>query len=160
MTICFVSIPTEEARALQRGGLDANGQVPERKLSDGDGIPCRHCLRMVPKVQPYLVLAYRPFTTAQPYAEVGPIFLCGSECASGSAADVLPEFLVSEAYIVRGYDIEERIVYGTGRVTPILEIISYCDDLFARPEVAFVHIRSASNNCFHVRAERAEPWGQ
>jgi hypothetical protein len=160
MTIRFVSIPTEQVRALQRGGLDANGQAPERRISDGDGIPCRHCLQMVPSGEPYLVLACRPFTTLQPYAEVGPIFLCGTECASGSVDDVLPEFLVSETYIVRGYDIEERIVYGTGRVTPTLEIISYCNDLFARPEVDFVHIRSASNNCFHVRVERAEPSGQ
>lgn len=160
MTIHFLSIPTGQARALQRGGLDANDQVPERRISDGDGVPCRHCLRMVPSGEPYLVLAYRPFTTIQPYAEVGPIFLCGKECASGSVDDVLPEFLDSETYIVRGYDAEERIVYGTGRVTPTCEIVPYCEDLFARSEIAFIHIRSASNNCFHLRVERAHPANQ
>lgn len=155
MTVRFIAIPTNQARALQRGGLDANGQAPERRISDGDGVPCRHCLRMVPSGEPYLVLAHRRFTTIQPYAEAGPIFLCANECASGSVVGVLPEFLASEAYIVRGYSDEERIVYGTGRVTPTREIIPYCEDLFAHPEVAFVHVRSASNNCFHVQVERA-----
>lgn len=70
----FVAIPTEVARAYQAGGLDANGQVPERKLSDGGGNPCRHCLKMIPEGAGMLVLAHRPFPAPQPYAEVGPIF--------------------------------------------------------------------------------------
>ena len=57
MTIRSISIPTDEVRALQRGGLDANGELPEHRISDGDGVPCRHCLRMVPSGEPYLVLA-------------------------------------------------------------------------------------------------------
>jgi len=109
---------------------------------------------MVRRGEPYLVLAYRPFRTLQAYAEVGPIFLCARECAPGSVVDVLPELLASATYIVRGYDLEERIVYGTGQVTPTGEIIAYSDRLLERPEIAFVHVRSASNNCYHVRAER------
>ena len=155
MAIRFDAIPTERVRALQSGGLDANGQVPERRISDGDGVPCRHCLKLVPKGEFYLVLAYRPFATIQPYAEVGPIFLCANECVSGAVESRLPDFLVSESYILRGYDTDERIVYGTGRVTPTGEIIPYCKALLRRPEIAFVHIRSASNNCFHVRVERS-----
>lgn len=154
MSVRFSAMPTEIARAYQRGGLDANGQGPEHRISDGNGVPCRHCLRMVPRGAPYLVLAHRPFETLQPYAEVGPIFLCANECDPGSVADVLPPFLVAASYIVRGYDPDERIVYGTGRVTPTPEIIASCERLLARPGIAFVHIRSATNNCFHVRAER------
>src|SRR5690349_14713046 len=71
----FVAMPTEVARAFQQGAPDANGQPPERHLSDGDGVPCRHCLTTVAAGDPYLLLAYRPFSTLQPYAECGPIFL-------------------------------------------------------------------------------------
>ncbi|MEC3862342.1 DUF1203 domain-containing protein [Mesobacterium sp. TK19101] len=155
MAIRFDAIPTEQVRALQSGGLDANGQVPERRISDGVGVPCRHCLKLVPKGEFYLVLAYRPFAMIHPYAEVGPIFLCAKECVSGSVEAKLPDFLVSDSYILRGYDTDERIVYGTGRVTPTVEITSYCKALLRRPEIDFVHIRSASNNCFHVRVERS-----
>ena len=55
--IRFVAMPTEEARALQSGGTDAHGQAPERQISDGDGVPCRHCLTRVARGEPYLVLA-------------------------------------------------------------------------------------------------------
>lgn len=71
----FVAMPTETARSLQAGRGDANGQRPERHLSDGAGVDCRHCLRDVPAGEAYLILAYRPFPEAQPYAELGPIFL-------------------------------------------------------------------------------------
>ncbi len=41
--IQFVSMPTGEALAFRAGATDANGQAPERHVSDGDGVPCRHC---------------------------------------------------------------------------------------------------------------------
>lgn len=160
MMIRFQAIPSAEARRLQRGGRDANDQVPERKVSDGGAVPCRYCLRRVPKDRPYLVLAHRPFTTIQPYAEQGPIFLCADECPDGSTNDELPAFLASERYIVRGYDAGERIVYGTGQVTPTGDIMDYCRDLLGRTGIAFVHVRSATNNCYHVRVERAGPAAQ
>lgn len=159
MQIRFEAMPTEAARALQRGGPDANGQTPERSVSDGSGIPCRHCLRLVPKGKAYLALAYRPFRGINPYTETGPIFLCADECAAGSMSDQLPPFLASERYIVRGYDARERIVYGTGQVTATADIVSYCRQLFSREGIAFVHIRSSTNNCYHVRVERAGPDG-
>ena len=76
MMITFYPMPTEQARAYQSGGTDAYGMVPERRVSDGDGVPCRHCLQMVPAGAPYLVLAHRPFPALQPSAETGPVFVC------------------------------------------------------------------------------------
>lgn len=155
MSVRFLAIRTDTVRALQRGGVDSNGQQPERKVSDGSGVPCRHCLKQVPEGRPYLVLGHRPFDTVQPYAELGPIFLCADACETGDCVDELPPFLTSAQYIVRGYGADERIVYGTGAVTPTGEILSYCSKLLQREDVAFAHIRSASNNCFHVRVEAA-----
>lgn len=149
----FEAIPTPTVRELQRGAADANGQSPERKVSDGSGVPCRHCLSLIPEGQEYLVLAFRPFQGINPYAEVGPIFLCAEECESGTVTDRLPAFLTSERYILRGYDQAERIVYGTGRVTDTRDILAYGAELLDRDDIAFVHVRSATNNCFHVRVE-------
>ena len=66
------------------------GQPPERKISDGDGVPCRHCLGYVEAGAPYLVLAYRPFPAPQPYAEVGPVFLHADPCPAYDPANGLP----------------------------------------------------------------------
>lgn len=154
MTIRFAPLPTETVRALQAGGPDAYGHRPERRTSDGAGVPCRHCLRQVPAGRDYLILAHRPFPALQPYAETGPIFLCADPCAAGGGA-ALPEMLGSAQYIVRGYGADDRIVYGTGAVVPTPAIPARAEDLLARPDVAYVHIRSAANNCYQLRVDRA-----
>lgn len=153
--IRFTPIPTETMRFYQAGGPDANGQTPERHVSDGGGNPCRHCLAMVPKDTGLLVLAHRPFPAPQPYAELGPIFLCGAPCAAGGGPD-LPAMLASPDYIVRGYGADHRIVYGTGAVTPTAQIPARAAELFRDARVAYVHVRSARNNCFQCRIDRAK----
>jgi len=75
MAIQFKALPSEQVRTLQRGGPDAYGQTPELRISDGDAMPCRHCLKNIAAGDAYLILAYRPFPELQPYAETGPIFL-------------------------------------------------------------------------------------
>jgi hypothetical protein len=151
----FKALPTEIVRALQAGAADAYGMPPERKISDGDGVPCRHCLSNVDAGDTYLVLAYRPFPALQPYAETGPIFLHAEACERAAETDALPElFGRTAAYIVRGYSDDDRIVYGTGAVVPTAEIADRAAELMARPDVAYLHMRSAKNNCYQCRIER------
>ena len=154
MTIEFYGMATKEARALQAGRPDAYGTAPEMRVSDGDGVPCRHCLRMVPAGAEYLVLAYRPFPSLQPYAETGPIFLCAAPCQAAIPGATLPEILDSPGYILRGYGVDDRIVYGTGRVVPTLYLAAAAAALLTMSGVAYGHIRSASNNCYQVGARR------
>jgi hypothetical protein len=149
----FKAIPTDVVRAYQAGGPDANGQLPERKVSDGGGNPCRHCLKMIPEGAGMLVLAHRPFPGPQPYAEVGPIFLCAHPCEAGGGAAV-PEMLAAPDYIVRGYGADDRIVYGTGGVVATAAIPARAAELFGDDRVAYVHVRSARNNCYQCRIER------
>lgn len=153
MTLHFHPIPTAIARAYQAGGPDAYGLPPERRISDGGGNPCRHCLRMIPQGAGLLVLAHRPFGALQPYAETGPIFLCAEECEAGGGAG-MPEILASPDYIVRGYGPDERIVYGTGGVVATDLIPARAAELLSRDDVAYVHVRSARNNCYQLRIGR------
>jgi hypothetical protein len=149
----FTPIPTDLVRAYQAGGPDANGQTPERQISDGGGNPCRHCLRMIPEGADMLVLAHRPFPAPQPYAELGPIFLCAEACEAGGG-EALPEILASPDYILRGYGADDRIVYGTGAVVATAKIAEEAAARLADPGVDYVHVRSARNNCFQVRVDR------
>ncbi|MER8502606.1 DUF1203 domain-containing protein [Mesorhizobium sp. M0204] len=155
MMIRFKALPTDAVRALQRGGADAYGLKPERQISDGDGVPCRHCLKNVAAGEPYLVLAYRPFSELQPYAETGPIFLHAEECERAAEVELLPEMLESSDYIVRGYCKDDRIVYGSGGVIPTDAIAARAETLFRRDDIDYVHIRSARNNCYQCRIDRA-----
>lgn len=156
MPIRFIAMATDEVRALQAGAPDAYGAVPEKKVSDGVGVPCRHCLKNVEAGKNYLVLAYRPFPAPQPYAETGPIFLHAEPCERAPESAILPDlFAKTKDYIVRGYGKDDRIVYGTGAVTPTAEIPAYAADLLRRDDVAYVHMRSARNNCYQCRIESA-----
>jgi Protein of unknown function (DUF1203) len=154
MTIRFSPIPTDIVRAYQAGGPDANGQLPEHTVSDGDGNPCRHCLAMIPQGAGMLILAHRPFPALQPYAELGPIFLCADQCEAGGG-DAPPQVLQSPSYILRGYGANDRIVYGTGAVVATDAISDEAGARLADPRVAYVHVRSARNNCYQVRIDRA-----
>ncbi len=151
----FVALPTELVTVLQANGRDANGQTPERAISTGgDGVPCRHCLDVVAADDAYLILAHRPFTTIQPYAECGPIFLHAAACERYAETAELPPMLGSAQYILRGYNRAERILYGTGQVVPTAQIPQRAQELLARDDVAYIHVRSATNNCFQCRIER------
>lgn len=150
--IRFIALTTETAQAL-RLGPDAYGRPPEHRVAKaGETIPCRHSLALLPPGADYVIVAHRPFDGLNPYTETGPIFI-GIDTLRGGGAD-LPAFFTAPQYITRAYDRDERIRYGTGAVTPTAQIIARCEDLLADPEIAFVHIRSASNNCFFCRVER------
>ena len=150
----ITALPTETTRALQAGGPDASGQTPERSTSDGGGNPCRHCLRYIPKGAGMLILAHRPFPAPQPYAELGPIFLCADECARHEGEE-MPEVLQSSPdYLIKGYSAEDRIVYGTGVVIEQARMMEQAEAIFTDPRVAYIHIRSARYNCYQARIDR------
>ena len=149
-------IPTSIAASFWSGSTDAYGMQPERRVSDGKGIPCRHCLSEVSQGESYLTLAYCPFPESQPYAETGPIFLHASPCAMYSDTKTVPAmFLSGEPRIVRGYDSGNRIIYGTGKVVPPDNIMTYASDLLKNSSTHYIHIRSSNNNCFSFRIDRA-----
>lgn len=153
MPVRFVPLPTDVVHALRSGAADAYGMPPEHQIARG-GEPCRHCLRPIAAGQGMLVLAFRPFPAPQPYAETGPIFLCSAFCEAGGG-EGLPEILNSPDYIVRGYGMDDRIVYGTGAVVPTDRIPVEAEARLADPRVAYVHVRSARNNCYQCRIDRA-----
>lgn len=151
----FMAMPTEIARAYQSGEPDAYGRTPERRISDGDGVPCRHCLTEVAAGDEFLIVAYRPFPELQPYAETGPIFLHAAHCERHSEAGDTPDmFLEWNQLLIRGYGNDDRIQYGTGQVIRTEETAEIAARLLERPDVAYLHLRSASNNCFQCRIDR------
>lgn len=155
MDIRFVALETSLVRRLQDGGADANNQLPEQRVAETGGTACRHCLRMIGKGEEYLTLAHRPFPAPQPYAEVGPIFVHAASCDRGGGDATVPAFLDSPRYIVRGYGTDDRIVYGTGTIFATAGIPAAAQHLFDNVAIEYIHVRSASNNCYHCRIDRA-----
>ncbi len=151
--IRFIALTTETARAL-RLGPDAYGNPPEHRIAaTGETIPCRYSLTLVPPGAGYVVVAHRPFDGLNPYTETGPVFVRTDDTPRGGGT-ALPAVFTAPQYITRAYGADERIRYGTGAVTPTPQIAARCEELLADPETAFVHVRSATNNCFFCRVER------
>lgn len=157
MKFKFVPMDQVTAAQLRSGGPDAYGNSPEKRTSNGSGVPCRRCMGFVGPGEPYLIAAWRPFAALHAYAETGPVFLHADPCTPETVKpDNLPGFLVSPDYILRGYDADERIVYGTGGVVPRESIRTRIGQLLAEPRVEAVHIRSSRNNCYHCQAVPGE----
>jgi len=155
MDIQFNALTTDIVYALQNGGLDANGQQPERHTADGSGQPCRHCLDDIDAGISYLILAFRPFPDLQPYAELGPIFLHADHCSRFAGRHDLPNVLLNrQTALIKGYSADNRIRYGTGRIVETMAIAEHASAIFADPEVAYIHARSAQNNCYFCRIDR------
>jgi hypothetical protein len=147
-------IDSEFVNLVRSGGADANGQPALSTKAVGPANPCRHCLQPIAQGDDKLVLAYRPFTGLQPYAEVGPIFLHQRECQRYEG-DRLPDwFAYLQPALIRGYGQDDWIRYETGKVVAGSELGAECERILSNPEVAYVHIRS-KYNCFQCRVERA-----
>ena len=102
-----------------------------------------------------LIAAHRPFKGLHAYTETGPIFLHAEPCPAPPGNAALPPVFDSATYILRGYTADERIAYGTGSVVAREAIIERGKAILDDPAIAFVHIRSASNNCWQGRIEKA-----
>ncbi|MCV9996984.1 DUF1203 domain-containing protein [Pararhizobium sp. YC-54] len=156
MNLRYKPMPSDLAARYRRREPDAYGLRPELHVSDGQGMPCRHCLANIGLGDPYLILAYRPFPELQPYAETGPIFLHAEECEAYANGNAVPPILTSSKdYLLRGYGEDDRIVYGSGTVVPVDNIGDRATELLQREDIAYVHVRSARNNCYQCRIERA-----
>ena len=149
----FTPLDAATVATLRAGGPDANGMPAEAAVSGGPGTPGRCCRRDVPKGAPMLIAAARPFPEPQPYAETGPIFLCAEHCAPWDGEGV-PPIATSPDYLLKGYRADHRIAYGTGAIVPAGEMEAYAAALLADPEIAFVDMRSARNNCWQARIVR------
>ena len=155
MNLKFIALPTEVVLEYQNGKLDANGQKPESVISDGLGNPCRHCFTEIPKGKRMLILAYRPETKINPYAEIGPIFLCGKKCQRHHETSELPKMFADwDKTLIRGYNEEGRIVYGTGSVINMSDVPKVSTEFFENGNVRYINLRSASYNCYQCRIER------
>lgn len=156
MPVHFIALDTETARHLQNGGVDAYSQQPVKQVSDGGGIPCRHCLKPVRKGDPYLTLAYSPFREAQPYAETGPIFLHAEPCDRATdSVEQAAMFKFGGKYILRGYRRNDWINYEVAEVVDAADITQVAEKMLAREDVAYLHMRSSLYNCFQCRIERS-----
>lgn len=136
------------------GAPDSNGQRPLVRVAEGAANPCRHCLQLIAPGDEKLVLSYRPFPDAQPYAETGPVFLHNQACVRYESSDLPAWFHFLDPAAIRGYDRDDWIRYDTGQIVRGADLTGACEKILGDPTIAYVHIRSKFG-CFQCRVDRA-----
>ncbi|MFK7867790.1 MAG: DUF1203 domain-containing protein [Roseobacter sp.] len=61
----------------------------------------------------------------------------------------------SKRYLLRGFDERDRIVFGTGSTVRSRDLMRDASHLIDDPRLRNQHIKSAQENCFQLRIERA-----
>ncbi len=154
--IQFHALSPSLVDAWRRGEMDANGLPPEIHHATSGDLPCRACLQPIQPGEDYMILAHRPFPTLHPYAELGPIFVHAGACAGWRPSEDPPAmFLAWEQLLLKGYDESDRIVYGTGQIVPTDAVKDAARAILDDARVRYVHVRSARNNCYMARIDRA-----
>lgn len=154
MKLAVRGISSEFVNQVRNGGEDANGQRAMSMKATGLANPCRHCLQLIAEGDDKLVLAYRPFSRLQPYAEVGPIFLHERGCQRYEGDRLPAWFSYLQPALIRGYGHDDWIRYETGNVVAGSELGAESEKLLSHPDVAYVHVRS-KYNCFQCRIDLA-----
>lgn len=153
MKLTVRGISSDEVDRIRNGGPDANGQPAVTRIAEGVANPCRHCLGLISEGDEKLVLAYRPFDSLHPYAEVGPIFLHATACERYDGDGLPAWFDYLDPAVIRGYGSDDWIRYETGEVVRGVELTEACRTILVDPTVEYVHIRSKFG-CFQCRVDR------
>ena len=141
--------------------LDDAGRVPETVVDTDGGSPLRCCLRASRPGVRLLLASYAPLrrwaaTTGAdpgPYGELGPVFLHAERC-DGPLDDGWPSDFRRTPRVLRAYGANGRIL-GGHVLTETDDPEPAIDQLFADPNIAFIHARALVFGCFTFAIDRA-----
>jgi hypothetical protein len=148
----IVPLPHEVAQAARQARRDAFGNALT-VLRDGQPHQCRVCLQLSLAEEGVILLAYRPFPSNQPYAEVGPIFVHEQDCDSYQDVWAYPPGFPRKAVVLRAYNDREQIVgaqaVGERRVEEVIK------EMFDDQGTTYLHARNLGYGCYMFRIDRA-----
>lgn len=149
------AIPTETARRWRDTGRDDRNQPLHRRVADGPGFPCRHCLRLGEAGEVMLLGSYHLPHPQGVYWTPSPIFLHARDCARFDTVDVIaPVVLANGLVSVRAYDAAELCLYDLGAVSEGAAVAPLLARALADPRTRFVNIHTARPGCLLTAVER------
>lgn len=151
-TLRVVGMAAAVAARIRTSMRDAHGN--DLATEDGEGVPCRVCLRYGKSGERVILFSYRPFDAPALYQEVGPVFIHADGCSPYPADAGIPDEFANRPLIVRPYTADHRIA-DAQVVTPPGEATAIAARLLQSPEVAYLHVRSLGRGCFLFRLERS-----
>ena len=150
-----IAIPTESAERFRRTGRDDRGLALHRRLVDGHGFPCRHCLQLGAPGEVMLLGSYDLPHPQGVYWTPSPIFLHERDCARFDATnEIAPTVLANGMVSVRAYDAKEMCLYELGAVSEGSVVAPMLQRALGDPRTRFVNIHTARPGCLLAAVER------
>ena len=117
------------------------------------GYPCRVSLADADIGEELLLLPFEHQAASSPYRSSGPIFVRKAAAPARLEAGVLPDYVRTRLISVRAYDTghlmtDALVCDGTDAGAKI-------QAMFAREDVAYIHLHNAKRGCFSCAAVRA-----
>lgn len=125
-----------------------------RRVADAKpGFPCRVSLKDAEPGERLVLLNYASHDVATPYRTAYAIFVSESARQAATFEDEVPPVMRGRTLGLRGFD-AEGMLRGALLALPG-EADARLRELFARPEIATIHVHNAAHGCFVAVAERS-----
>jgi hypothetical protein len=148
-------IPTATAERWRATGRDDRGNPVQRRVVDGPGFPCRHCLQLGQPGETMLLGSYELQRPQGVYWTPSPIFLHEHACPAFDAADeIAPIVLANGIVSVRAYDAEDLCLYDLGAISAGPDVAPFLARALDDPRTAHVNIHTARPGCLLTAVEK------
>jgi Protein of unknown function (DUF1203) len=117
------------------------------------GYPCRVSLSDADIGEELLLLPFDHQAENSPYRSSGPIFVRRAAATADVAAGVIPDYVRTRLMSVRAYD--DAHLMTDAVVCEGVEAGKVIEAMFAREEVAYIHLHNAKRGCFSCKVIRA-----
>ena len=149
-----VAIPTQTAETVRQTMRAPVYGFPAHKEPALDGLPCRHCLRLIRRGEEQAILfTYDRFSGIEDLLQPGPVYIHAHDCPRYAEQEVFPEQLRSSPRTLEAYALGRKLLAQEfivdGRFEPAIE------RLFADRAVDYIQVNSTTAGCFTFRIDRA-----
>lgn len=150
-----IPIPTETAARWRATGRDDRDQAVHRRVVDGPGFPCRHCLRLGTPGETMLLGSFDLPHPRGVYWTPSPIFLHAEACPRFDEENMIAPIVTTNGIVsVRSYDTAEMCLYDLGVVCEGRDVAAPLQRALADPRTRFVNIHIARPGCLLAAVER------
>jgi hypothetical protein len=150
--IRVVAMPTKIAESVRQNQQDPQYGFPAYTSVAKEVAPCRHCLQMISPGMQQTLFIYDPFEGMEKLPLPGPVYVHTEACERYPEDAGFPAELRNSPRTLNAYGRGRRLLaqeYAEGA-----NVDATIDQLLARPEVDYIHVRSTTAGCYTFRVER------
>lgn len=151
----YRAIDPERLARMREQQTDEFGNPWALRVAEG-WEPLRCCLEIAGEGDEIALICYTPWTEPSPWAEAGPVFVHFGPCQGYQDAGRYPEALRNGKRMLNPFDHEGARAYEhITFVGPEDDHEAAVRRILDEPDVAYLHVRSATAGCFTFEARPA-----